>query len=314
MHEILSVKAWALEKSFFQRTSQMILHRLAHGRDLNFLKSIGTNNPESLHTDTAGGERSVTEKPLQISAGIMMEWDSDIRSYVYETEEGQRIARIPMIGSLTKHGGLCSYGSKHLAEKVMAADSHKKIDAHLVYADGPGGSVSGTTELGLAIRNAEKPVITFVDEMAASAHYWVSSQSDYIVGNINEYTEVGSIGVLCVLMNEREWLAKEGLDVRIMRADQSEDKAVLNGIEEWPEEALNQLQQELNVIADDFIQAVKMGRGNRLEAEDENIFSGKMYELGEAIKLGMIDYSGTITDAIELAADVAKSRQRLVTN
>ncbi len=316
MQDILSTKFWAFEPGFFHRTSELVMHRLRQGQDLSVLQTLG--DKEALHTEDPAGIKTedgyVLKKAVQVSAGITMEYDYDIRCYVYELDDGSRVARIPMVGSLTKRGDLCAYGSKHLTEKLMAADINKKIDAIMLYVDGPGGSVSGTTELGLAVSQSTKPVIAFVDEMAASAHYWVTSQADYIVGNANEYTQVGSIGTLCMLLSEREWLAKEGYEVRIMRAEQSTDKARLNSVEEWPEEELKKLQIELNSITDDFIGAVRAGRGDRLADASDSIFTGKMYELSDALDLGMVDSYGVVGDAIHLAADVAKSRKKNVTN
>lgn len=309
MQEILSVKAWALEKSFFERTSQMILHRLEQGRDLSGLFDGIKKNAMDQED-----EEAATRKPQPISSNINLIWDDESGLRAYEMEDGRRVARISMVGTLSKYGGMCSYGSIDMINMINRANKSRYIDSISLFVDGPGGSVSGTTELGLAIRDSEKPVIAFVDEWAASAHYWVTSQASYIVGNINEYAQVGSIGVLCMLVNEGEWLTKKGLEVKIMRASKSVDKARLNSVEEWPPEQLAKLQAELDDINEDFIAAVKYGRGSRLKAGAEDIFTGQMYDLEEAISLGMVDYNGTLADAVTLAADVAKSRKRSVTN
>ena len=268
---------------------------------------MGNELPKSMLTDQ---EEKVSKEKLSISSEIDMEYDYEVGAYVYETEQGTRMARIPMIGTLTKYGGLCSYGSRHLTDRIHRANLNKKIDGIVLLADGPGGSVSGTTELGNAVKDSEKPVVAFVDEMAASAHYWVVSQASQVVVNSEEYSEVGSIGVLCMLVSEREWLKKEGLEVQIMRAEQSEDKARLNSVEEWPEESIQELQATLNKMADDFINAVKSGRGDRLNTKDENIFTGRMYSAAEAEELGMIDYHGNLAGAVMLCQDLVNAKTK----
>ncbi len=294
MVELLNVRAWALEAGFFKRTSPHILRAISNGNDLpNYLVS----EPE----------KDITAK---LSENISYEWDDKAKMRVYNVNDEHKLARISMVGVITKYGDLCSYGSKELAAMIQQANAAKSISGIVLEIDGPGGSVSGTTQLANAIRDSQKPVVAFVDGMAASAHYWIASQADQIVANEEEYTEVGSIGVLCMLVNEMEWLKKEGYEVKIMRAEQSKDKARLNSVEEWPEEEMNQLQLELNQMADDFKANVKKGRGNRLTTGSEDIFTGKMYDIDNAMELGMIDYQGNIIGAIELCADLSKSQTK----
>ncbi len=296
MEELFSTRAWALESSYFDRMSPVILDRIRLGHDLSFIKK-----PTIKDEDTPA---------MSIGASVVGMWDIESQLFVYENEEtGSRVAEISMTGVLSKYGGMCTPGSRSMIQQINRANANKKIDAITLFTDGPGGAVSGTTELGMAIQGSEKPIIAYIDEMAASAHYWVVSQSDYIVANAYDYTQVGSIGVLCQLISQKEWLTKKGLEVTIMRASQSSDKARLNSIEDFPEESLNRLQKELDQTADDFKAAVIAGRGDRLSTVDENIFTGKMYDADTAQSMGMIDYQGTYLDAIYLAADIANSRK-----
>ncbi len=312
MHEVLNTRFWALEKGFFNKMHPLVTHRIITGRDLS---NLGYK-PEAYYDDG-----DYTPPPQQISSEIVMEWDRSINMYVYRIEDGRRMARIPMIGTLSKYAGMCQmYGSIDYTNMILRANENSGVNGILLFADGPGGSVSGTNRLGEAVANSEKPVLAFVDEWAASAHYWVSSQADYIMANEQEYTEVGSIGVLCAMMNYSEWLQKEGIQYEIMRAEQSEDKARLNQVEPWPEKSIEELQNELNMMANDFIQTV--GRGRDLEVtqgengllqivvDGENITTGKMYSMDEAMQLGMIDHTGRLEDAIVLCADVADTRSR----
>jgi protease-4 len=293
MEQLIRERYWALEENYFSRMHSLVMHRIQSHKDIS-----------NLITPIAH------PKAGAIEANHLITLDEESDLIVYQMEDGRKSARIPLVGVLSKYGGLCSYGAKDIEQMIAAANASKSIESITLIVDGPGGSVSGTASLGMAIRDSQKPVVAFVDEMAASAHYWVTSQADYIVGNAREYTQVGSIGVLAVLLNESEYLKKEGKEVRIMRADQSIDKARLNSVEPWPEAELQKLQQELNEIAEDFISTVKAGRGLRLQTARENMFTGKMYELPEALDLGMIDSAGELSDAIQLAADVASTRKK----
>lgn len=310
MHEVLATRYWAIEKSFFAKMHPLVLHRLSTGRDL-----------ENLQAQKIGAYYDSDAPPpaVKVSANLMMVWDEESREYVYQIEDGRKVARIPITGTLSKTG-MCSYGAVDYQRMIAKANASKSVQSILLFTDGPGGSVSGTARLGQSIAESEKPTIAFVDEMAASAHYWVASQADYIMGNAQEYTEVGSIGVLCGLLDYTQALVNDGVKYEIKRAEQSVDKARLNSYEEWPEKSLEELQSDLNMMANNFIETVGRGRGlavttgesglNQIISQGENITTGKMYKMEDAMKYGMVDYVGRLEDAVHLSIDIADSRKR----
>lgn len=234
--------------------------------------------------------------------------------YFFNSDQKDQIISLTRIdGTITKNGGMCSDGTSHIGTKLSLKDENEKVAAHIIQFDSPGGAVDGTPELGSIIANLSKPVIAFVDNMAASAAYWLASQSSYIVTNALNYTQVGSIGTLCMMVDQQGWLKKEGLKVSIMRAKESVDKARLNGMEPWPEESLAELQEELNAINADFIGAVKSGRNGKLSTIlSEDIFTGKMYSQQDALRLGMIDQIGTIETAIQAANSIARNKKSTI--
>jgi signal peptide peptidase SppA len=288
MHEILDVRVWALESFYLERAKSAILRRLEAGRDLADLE---IPNPE----------RSRESK--DVYAG--MEYDEDLEAYVHSNIDNKTIAHIPVLGSLTKRGGMCTRGSKHHINRIQKANDNPNIDAIVIEIDGPGGSVDGTEEFGMAVKNSVKPIVVFVDGMAASAHYWVASQAQHIVANSAITSWIGSIGTLVVHVNQQEWLAKNGMQVEIIRAPQSIDKARENSFEPLTEDAKARLLKELEEITDHFISTVKSGRGARLNTGDENIFTGKVYNGRDALAMGMIDEIGGLQAALNKAAELA---------
>jgi protease-4 len=292
MLEILSVKAWALETRFFNRLAPLVLHRMGAGQDMG---SIITK----------------TDKP-SIEAGRTYQVNSNLfysneDGYFFQgEEEGQIISRIALNGVVSKNGGLCAQGTKEMGQLMLMNDRKKNVTAHVIEIDSPGGAVDGTPEFASVIAGLSKPVVAFVDNMAASAAYWIAAQASHIVTNSRNYTEVGSIGTLAVLANEKEYLKKQGLKVEIMRATASTDKARLNSIEDWPEASIQELQNDLDQINGDFINAVNTGRNGKLYTMTEDIFTGKMYDQRKALSMGMIDQIGTLEDAITMARTLAK--------
>lgn len=292
MIEILSVRAWALETRFFNRMAPILLHRLGAGKDLDLL----ITQPSTPKVEAG--------QSFQVNEHLFF---SEQDGYHYQGEDDTIMPRVSLMGTVTKNGGLCSYGTRQLGQQMRMNDRKKNVSAHILEIDSPGGAVDGTPEFASIVSGLQKPVVAFVDNMAASAAYWIASQTSHIVANSMNYTEVGSIGTLAILANEREYLKKEGLKVEIMRATASTDKARLNSIEEWPEESLEELQNELDQINADFIQAVNTGRNGNLFTMGEDIFTGKMYDKRKALAMGMIDQIGTLEDALAMAKNLSKT-------
>jgi len=172
--------------------------------------------------------------------------------------------------------------------------------------DTPGGTAIGTNQLASVVRASPKPIVGFVDVMAASAGYWVFSQTDHIMMNTREpESSVGSIGTLYMHINAQKMIENEIGEVTIFRAEQSEDKARINQIEPLTEDQKKEIIDDLTRHANIFIESVKDGRGNRLKTGKENVFTGKTYLAEEAIKYGLADSRGTLADAIQRASNLA---------
>lgn len=289
MQEILDTRVWALESFFLQRAKAAIF------------KAMEAGNMSSLKLYNFEKAREAK------GAYTNMEYDDYTGGYIHRNIEGKNIAHIPVVGSLTKRGGLCTYGAKDYIRRIEAANNKEDYHAIMLEIDGPGGSVDGTEELGAAIAASEKPVVVWVDGMAASAHYWLASQATEIVVSSEITSWIGSIGTLVVHVNQEEWLAQNGLQVEIIRAPQSKDKARENSFEPLSEESRVRLLDELSDITELFISKVKEGRGDRLNTGDEDIFTGKVYNGKKALEMGMVDCIGRLSFALQRASQLSQS-------
>jgi signal peptide peptidase SppA len=296
MTELFSTKAWALESRFFDSVAPVVMHRLATGRDLSVLQASHTT------PQVKAGES------VQVSPSLFFDYEN---GYHAKDSDGSIMPLTRITGTIQKVG-MCGPGTRAMGERLQLNDSKPHIKGHLLYIDSPGGAVDGTPEFGSIISSLEKPVVAYVDGMAASAAYWIASQADFIVANANNITEVGSIGTLCMLVNQSEWLKKEGIKLEIMRADKSKDKARLNAYEEWPEEELADLQEDLNEINQLFISNVTNGRAGKLRTGSEDIFTGKMYKKEKALEMGMVDKIGSMQDAINAVRNISLNRKSTI--
>ena len=216
------------------------------------------------------------------------------------------VAVLPIHGTMTKRGGLSAHGTRDLIGAINFANQDDNINSILLDIESNGGTVDGTADLGLAIKNSKKPVVSYIDSVAASAAYWAASQSDEIIVSPTNNPQVGSIGALYLHTDQSKFISKNIGSVKIVRAPQSTDKAKINAIEPLTDNLEFEIKKELEEITDSFIGAVKEGRNGRLNTGDENIFTGKMYNTNQALKMGMVDREGTFMEAVESAYNLGK--------
>jgi protease-4 len=172
--------------------------------------------------------------------------------------------------------------------------------------DSPGGQVDGTEELAQAVALSGKPVVAYIDGLGASAAYWIASQASSIFINSASTAYAGSLGVLCMNVYQGAFLEKQGYKVEILRSSRATDKARMNSVEEMTPEVRAAVQADLDQVGETFIGAVEKGRAGKLSTK-EDVFTGKVYRGSDAKKHGLVDYIGSLQDAVNHAAKLAQS-------
>lgn len=212
-----------------------------------------------------------------------------------------------------------SPGSKHIAvvpiQGLIAADSDANADdtirslekafknphTEAVFLDinSGGGSPVQSGEIYRAVMRlkAERklPVYAVIADAGASGAYFIAASADEIYAD--PASIVGSIGVISQNFGYRELLGKLGLDPRTFTA--GEHKNFLAGDQPLKPEEVAHMQGLLDNIHQQFIKAVRDGRGSRLK-ETPEMFSGLFWTGEQALPLGLIDALGdknTLRDA-----------------
>jgi protease-4 len=298
---ILSYRAWLIEPQFAARIAPVVMRAIEQGNYDQFIQKNRQSNEKIISSLYSGIDSE-------------MIWSQDMPSYhVAKAKNGNRVAIIPMMGAITKNGDACSYGMRdyqNVMSKIAADPSISAVVFH--FNNAPGGSHDGTPEISHNIFNYSKPTIAFVDGMAASAHYYMASQTDHIMMNALTDSEVGSIGSLIVSENVQNMIdAGNWPKTEIIRAPQSTNKALFNYIEPLTDSVRAELDSLLKDGVSAFIQAVKNGRPalSKLSSSDE-IFTGKMYGTKQAIANGMADSKGSLMDAVNKAANLKYGKSK----
>lgn len=127
-----------------------------------------------------------------------------------------------------------------------------------------------------------------VSDMAASGGYYIAAAADEIYAD--KASIVGSIGVLMNGFGFVDALDKLGIERRLYTA--GKHKGMLDPFSKEDPEEVAHINGMLNNIHQQFITAVKEGRGDRLK-EDENTFSGMFWTGEEGVQLGLVDGLGS---------------------
>ncbi len=131
----------------------------------------------------------------------------------------------------------------------------------------------------------DTPLYAVITDMCASGGYYVAAAADKIYAD--KASIVGSIGVRMDNFGFVEAMKKLGVERRTLTA--GENKALLDPFSPVNKEANQHLQTMLHSIHQQFINAVKGGRGDRLKSETEGLFSGLIWTGEQGLEIGLVD-------------------------
>jgi protease-4 len=188
-------------------------------------------------------------------------------------------------------------GSDTSADAVVAALRSAMEDSGaqgiVLLINSPGGSPVQAGIINDEIRRLKakyrKPVYAVVEESCASAAYYIAVAADRIF--VDKASIVGSIGVLMDGFGFTGLMDKLGIERRLLTA--GENKGFLDPFSPQTDKQRAYAQQMLDQIHQQFIAAVRAGRGKRLK-ETPELFSGLFWTGQQSIQLGLADQLGNI--------------------
>lgn len=185
--------------------------------------------------------------------------------------------------------GLALSNVERLLDRAFAV-RHAPAVALLV--NSPGGSPVQSSLIAMRIRELaeekKRPVLAFVEDVAASGGYWLACAADEILADASSI--VGSIGVISAGFGFQEAIARLGVERRVHTTGPR--KALLDPFRpERPEdlEILRAIQGEIHAR---FIAWVRERRGARLERARDELFDGRVWTGAAAVEQGLVDGLG----------------------
>jgi len=205
--------------------------------------------------------------------------------------------------------------AKDVYSQLEKARHDKRVKGVIIRVDSPGGLISASDQIYkeiLKYRQEEgKPVVAFMQDVAASGGYYTSVACEKIIAEPTALT--GSIGVIMGHFVFQELLEnKLGILPVILKSGKKKD---------WPssfqvptEEQLQYLQDKLITPAyERFVQVVAEGRQSQLTVDDvRRLADGGILGAQEALNEKLIDEIGYLDEAIGVAKSLAGIKEARV--
>ena len=181
-----------------------------------------------------------------------------------------------------------------LAGALERAFKLRHLSAVALAINSPGGSPVQSALIATRIRalaeEKEVPVFGFAEDVAASGGYWLACAADEIFAH--EASIIGSIGVVSGGFGFHELLRRLGVERRLHTAGTR--KAMLDPFQREQHEDVEHLRALQDDIHETFKRMVRGRRGDRLKAEEEDLFSGAFWTGRQALEMGLIDGLGDL--------------------
>jgi protease-4 len=252
-------------------------------------------------------DRYGKKEPKPFSIFDLIEMLSD------EKEEDQqstlpRIAIVPVIGPISSGPADGPFPGMELVQDMVLNKTLRDIarddsvKAVVLRIDSPGGSALASDNIWNAVMalKAKKPVIASLGGVAASGGYYIASAATEVFASPSTIT--GSIGVVGGKIVLGTAAKKLGINTeRITTGDRAGLQSPFSPFSKDERQALSKLMQS---AYDLFVDRIVEGR-NLEQSKVREIAEGRVWTGSQAVKLGLIDTLGNLTDALERARVLA---------
>ncbi len=192
--------------------------------------------------------------------------------------------------------GIIAEGKEANADAIIKslrnAVKNEDTKGIIIHVNSPGGSPVQSSYVFNEIRkikseNPELPVYAVASDICASGCYFIAAAADKIY--VNPSSLIGSIGVIMDGFGFVDTMKMLGVERRLVTA--GDHKALMDPFSPAKADEEKYMQQVLAQVHQQFIAAVKEGRGDRLKP-DEELFSGLVWTGEQSIKVGLTDGYG----------------------
>lgn len=200
-------------------------------------------------------------------------------------------AVVNLRGPIFRYANLFTDMSGATSIERVSADFAQAVDNPAVQSivlniDSPGGQVNGIGEFAGMVHTAEKPVVAYVGDMAASAAYWIAAAADSVV--MAETALAGSIGAVMTAQ-----VGEDDGSIEIVSSQSPKKRMSLHS-----EEGRAEAQSVVDKRAQVFIEHVADFRGVSVETVLSDFGQGGILVGSDAVAAGLADSLGSLESVI----------------
>ncbi|MBW7898022.1 putative signal peptide peptidase SppA [Candidatus Brocadiaceae bacterium B188] len=241
--------------------------------------------------------------------GAVVKAEKHVDETILEENGENKVAIISIKGILSNESAEGFFLEKPSIVDVVkqqleyAADDNQ-VKAVLLEIDSPGGGITASDIIYHQITKfktgTQKKVVVYMQDVAASGGYYISTAADAIVAHPTTIT--GSIGVIMPLINVAELINRYGIKDNSIASGNL--KEIGSPLKQMTADEADVLKGIINEMYLQFVQVVSTGRNLDIEAV-KKIADGRIYTGKQALENGLIDQLGYPEDAIAMTKKIA---------
>ncbi len=218
-----------------------------------------------------------------------------------------KIAMLELTGVISFEENGWSFGGQkpsvvsRLHEALELAAQDRNVRALVLRIRSPGGGVAASESVHHLVQmwrtQTNKPVIAYLQEVAASGGYYVAMATDHVVAHPTSIA--GSIGVVMPGINLAGLMDRFGVEDQSLTSGAFKDAGSL--LRPMREEERVQLQSVIDDLYARFIDVVDKGRPELDRGSVERLADGRVFTARQALEAGLVDEIGYIEDAVAVA-------------
>ena len=219
---------------------------------------------------------------------------------------GGDIGLIRIEGVITSGRGSASFlgesgaGAERIIDMLEEFRKNDSLKSLVLRINSPGGSAAGSQEIYqeiMRLRSEGKKVTVSMGDVAASGGYYIASAANRIYADPASLT--GSIGVIMEAADIHELLNRFGVELSAIKSGKHKDMG--SSSRPMTSEERKIFQGLINDVFDQFVTDVSKGR-KLSKKEVLRLADGRVYTGRQALKLKLIDRTGSLEDALKAAA------------
>ena len=204
------------------------------------------------------------------------------------------LARIDITGTIVD--------TSEILDELEKARLDSNIKGVLLYIDSPGGSLSPSVEIAMAVKRLKesKKVLAYAAGNMASGSYYAGVNADTIVANPGAF--IGSIGVIMQGANVENLAKNLGVSEQVVKAGEFKEAGTFT--RSWSKEERESLQGLVNDAYMLFVSDVAAARNLDVNKKDEWA-NARVFLAHNALKIGLVDSLGSYFDAQDTLAHLS---------